>query len=351
MSYITYSLKHFLAINAWLSTHGGQATLDLPTFHLEIKARHRYYTLFPQFVANVDGKLAYVPHLTPDVFGFIGWLPYRALRWPLSSDKLLFKRLAQRVGLRVPALGTVGEISFDHVVKRSAGSFGTDVSGPFRRGTLPRDQERHAAAGEKSDAAGEVFVEEFIKGRNLKVWFWGAQAFHAHLHDYPLVTGDGSSTVEQLAADRLKSVHIAIETYKERQSIMQALLYQGLEAGDILPPGETCWLDFRYGRRFCAFEANERADNALPRVNAPIRTQIDKLGSAMGAELGRLFRAPVLFAADGVVDDRDAVWWLEVNSNPILVPSGYAHVLGTLFDAPSDIDPEAVAGAEAQVVA
>ena len=103
MSYIAITINHVRAIKAWAHAHGGQANLDLLTFELEVKARHRYFVLFPQFLALVNGRLAHVTQLTPDVIGFIGWLPYRAIQWPLSTDKMVFKRCLLQAGLATPA--------------------------------------------------------------------------------------------------------------------------------------------------------------------------------------------------------------------------------------------------------
>ena len=51
----------------------------------------------------------------------------------------------------------------------------------------------------------------------------------------------------------------------------------------------------------------------------------------LAEELSRVFPAPVLYSVDGVVDEGGAVWWLEMNSNPILPPEGYPLIFETLF--------------------
>ena len=55
------------------------------------------------------------------------------------------------------------------------------------------------------------------------------------------------------------------------------------------------------------------------------------MGTVAGAHLRSLFNAPVLFAVDGVCDASGRVWWLEMNSNPILPPDGYAPMFNSLF--------------------
>jgi hypothetical protein len=330
MSYLAVTLNHVRAIKAWAERHGGRAQLDLLSFELEVKARHRYFTLYPQFLARTEGRFAHVLQLTSDVTGFIGWLPYRAMRWPLSSDKLAFKRLLAQAGVRVPAQwSSPSEARSDHIVKRSAGSFGVDLAGPFRQGAAP--SEALDAFMSQADARGEVFTEQFVRGRNLKVWFWGERVFHVQHHDYPVLRGDGASTVLQLATQRLERVGIELASYGERAFILQSLAYQGTRLDHILPSGEERWLDFRYGRRFCMEERTDEADNALPRCSAAERAQIDAVGKVVATELIRSLDVPVLYAVDGVLDDDGQIWWLEVNSNPIFAPTGYPFMLATLF--------------------
>jgi hypothetical protein len=41
--------------------------------------------------------------------------------------------------------------------------------------------------------------------------------------------------------------------------------------------------------------------------------------------------APVLYSLDAVVDGEGKVWWLEMNSNPVMPPPGYPAMLQDLF--------------------
>lgn len=326
MSYIAITLNHVRAIKAWAQAHDGQAKLDLLSFELEVKARHRYFTLYPQFLAIIDGRFAHVPQITADVSGFIGWLPYRAMRWPLSSDKRLFKRLLVDHGLPTPASwASPSEAKGDFIVKQAAGSFGFDMAGPFHEGDAAA-----LFAGRPATESG-LFAEQFVRGRNLKVWFWGDRAFHAQLHEYPRVTGDGRSTLRELAADRIGRDGVDFDHYKEMPFLLQAIKFQGRTLHDVLPAGDEHWLDFRYGRRFAPRATTAEADNALPQLGGPQRQMIDQTGRLIASELARTLAAPVLYSVDGVVDERGAIFWLEVNSNPMFVPTGYPFMLETLF--------------------
>jgi len=334
MSYIFSTLDHVRAVKAWAAAHEGEATLDLVAFELEVKALHRYFTLYPQFLARINGRLAHVPQITPEVFGFIGWLPYRPLRWPLSNDKLAFKQLLNGAGLPTPALWpSAAEAGSDYILKQSVGSFGVDLLGPFREGTVPSATQSQAFA--RPDARGSAFVEQFIEGRSLKVWFWGSSAFHAHLQGYPMATGDGARSVRQLAAERVQRLGMTLDTYKELPFLLQSLAYQGIGFDEVPAAGKKLWLDFRYGRRLQIENTTETEDNALPRLPVQVRTQIDEVGRLLAREVQRtVMEAPLLYSVDGVIDVDGRAWWLEMNSNPIFPPTGYPHMLATLFGTP-----------------
>jgi hypothetical protein len=100
--FIAITMNHLRAVKAWADAHQGQASLDLSSFELEVKARNRYYRLFPQFLAETQGRMAHVTTLTPDATAFIGWRPYQPLRCSLSSDKLAFKQALAKSGLATP---------------------------------------------------------------------------------------------------------------------------------------------------------------------------------------------------------------------------------------------------------
>jgi hypothetical protein len=104
MSFHDATINHLRAVRNWALAHGGSITLDLVGFELEVKAHHRYFTLYPQFLAEPEGRRVHTVMLTDAVVGFIGWLPYRPLRWALSSDKLLFKRRLTELGLPTPTV-------------------------------------------------------------------------------------------------------------------------------------------------------------------------------------------------------------------------------------------------------
>lgn len=315
MSYLTSPWNHLRAVRAWAAENDAHTAIDASTFRIEIRAHNRYFTLHPKFFASSGTGWLYVSDLAADgITGFAGWLPYRSVQWPLSSDKRLFDAFVRRCGLRRPAVWSEDAEPRDwYLVKAARGSFGDQVSGPFAP---------HAAA---AALESDTFRESYVPGRALKVWFWGRRPFFAHLQDRPKVTGDGVRSIRTLlpSAEAVRPGDDA--------TLAACLAFQGVGPDTVLPIGKSAWMDFRYGRRVSPQRDTTTSDDALQTLPAHARKEIDRLGAALWSELEPMFGAPMLCSADAVLDSDHQVWWLEVNSNPALPPEGYPLVLGTLF--------------------
>ena len=328
MPYITFALPHLQAVKAWMQARKGQAQLNVLNFELELKCRNRYFLLYPQFVMEDKGQLQYVNEFWEQARGFAGWLPYaRPLRWPLWQDKLQFKQALEEIGLRTPAYSSTGAgLAHDYVLKGLQGSFGKGIYGPFRVGG--------AMPSISTQTKAEVFAEQFVPGKSLKVWFWGHKAFYAQMHERPTVVGDGFSNVQTLLSNKLSAIGQDISTYPEMASVVQALAYQEVNLQTVLKQDQKVWLDFRYGRLFAPWAATEAEDDVLPQLSAEVQDQFIVLGRFVAQTLAPIYQAPVLYAVDAQLDEQGQVWYLEINSNPMLPPAGYALVLSTLFDSP-----------------
>lgn len=334
--FIAITMNHIRAVKAWAEAHDALVNLNVLTFELEVKARNRYFTLHPQFLARMDGQLMHVPQMVRDVTGFIGWLPYRPLRWSLASDKLIFKKRLAESGLATPRMWpTPGEATAAFVVKHSVGSFGEELAGPYHAGQEPDAARMQVLT--KQGSTGSLYAESFVHGTNIKVWFWGGRAFHAQLHPYPLIHGNGRNTIAELIDARLKDIKQSWADYPEKQAVEQALAYQGLDLNAVLPSGLSAWLDYRYGRRFAPDAATEEEDNFLRHMPATQIAQLEIAGQWIAAELREELSAPVLCSLDGVLDTDGKIWWLEANSNPIFPPTGYPAMLSTLFGTPISV--------------
>ena len=329
--YMTMLLNHIRAVKNWGEKHAAQSSIDVESFQMEVKARNRYFTLQPQFRARIDGRLLNVTKISNQATGFLGWLPYAPVQWALSTDKLLFKAHMVEHGLRTPAWWIAPQQpDQDYIVKGSRGSFGLHITGPFRAGVaLPE------VAASASPSPETRYAEQFIQGVNLKLWIWGRTIFHAHAYSYPTVTGDGVHRIDEL-------IELLAQTQSPRmprpsgdgEAIASSLAHQGFTRDEVLASGVTAWLDFRYGRDYESPRTTEAADNDLPQLSEALLAQARLAAEALAVDLEGRFSAPILYSLDGVVDSLGNAWWLEVNSNPTLPPSGYPHVFSTLFETP-----------------
>ncbi len=329
-TYINAVLNHFRVLQGWGERTQATMSLDVRTFELEIRHRNRYYVMQPMFQARINGRLTHQNELRGDVFGFGGWRPYRTLMHPMSTHKLQFRSALQERGIAVPrthgAPDPTRPVPFDHVVKADVGSFGTSLLGPFRAGRPVSPDALRPASN------SDVFVEEFIQGRILKVWFWGSRAFFAQAHDYPTVTGDGETSVDGLMRRRLLSFGNDWDRYPSREVILGCLQYQGLDPASILPAGAQAWIDYRFAQHHLPIVGTTpQTDDALPELLAETGDQIGALGAMLDALTREAFPAPILLTADGMLDANGRIHWLEMNTNSLMPPDGYPVMLDDLF--------------------
>lgn len=300
----------------------------MPTFRVDVRRGAARFHLHPRFLNTTETGLSYSSALTQSATGFIGWLPYRPIRWQLSSDKLDFKDFVRRCGMRAPQTWTAdGAIDQDYVLKLPSGSFGQAVFGPYHKGFDARSLPEH-----QNRVKDRIFAEQFVTGRNLKVWFWGEVPFHAHIDPYPMIRGDGVSRIQELIARKLGRLDGCVPENADKPWIESSLAYQGWSLSDVLPTNQEAWIEYRYGRRYASSPAQAQSDSMLSEFSRSAAQQVEAMGALLHEELMKEHHVPVLFALDGVLDSSDQIWWLEANSNPILPPSGYPVVLGTLFD-------------------
>lgn len=329
MAYINAFVTHFRAVQDWGVRAQASMDLDFLDFQLEVKCRHRYFSFFPQFFTAVDGFFANTETITPTTGGFAGWLPYRPLTYELSQDKLQFKNFIAAAGLRTPRHWTVGDQGAqpdrDYILKRSSGSYGRELSGPFRAGTLPVAQSQP-----EGQPQGTLFAEEYITGRALKVWCWGQRPVFAHARQPKLLLANGTATVRELAADHLAKSGQTLESYSERRVLDDCLRYQGLALDDVPRHGSRPFIDYRYGRDPLVRSSLE-SDDDFPQLGPALQEEITQAARLVATHLRDFLKAPVLYSLDGVIDESDRIWWIEINSNPTMPPEGYQAMFSDLF--------------------
>lgn len=344
MAYVAVVLNHFRALKPCAEQFGLELKLDCENFRLEAKGRGRYYTLYPQFAIRSDRGFMYASQLTDTNAGFVGWLPYQPVSWDEVSDKLHFKRLMSENGRRTPRIvRDHASPEFPFLVKQSAGSFGDGLDGPYpvghsiNGGTKPQQD---------GSARGQMFAEEFIPGSILKVWFWDRKPFFAHHREFAKVVGTGSATVGDLLREKLRRVRQRFHGEGDQRAITLSLKFQGVELSDVVPEGQSTWIDYRYGRAYESDPVTHVTDSAWDSLPEQVRTEAAEVGRLLGNRLVEHFGAPILYSVDAILDSAGVVWWLEANTNPMAPPEAYATVFETLF-GPANTGSSSVASSPA----
>jgi hypothetical protein len=177
---ISTVFDHFRAVQAWTTFHQAYASLDMNNLHLEVRCANRYFTFYPLFASTINGRLAHVSALSESVVAFGGWLPYRPYSIDLSINKLLFKQHLSKMGLRTPKAWQDTEIpTLPYITKRSQGSFGYGIAGPFAAHTAGPPAPQVPPTTASAQGVGTLFTEQFVVGKIVKVWLWGAKAMFA----------------------------------------------------------------------------------------------------------------------------------------------------------------------------
>lgn len=326
-AYVNITFNHLAALQHWVTQTGGVATLDVRDLTLEVKHRGRYFRMYPTFQANVGGSLVHLPNLSPQAIGFGGWRPYTTFSHPHSTSKPLFKQFVREAGLRTPREwdAKMSPPECDYLLKPQTGSFGRHLFGPYRAHARP------AASGPDLQDAGPLFAEEFIQGHALKVWFWGARPFFAHMQSYPTLQGDGASTLGELL-DRRIAASVARDAAAQIAVATACLAFQGHALADVLPAGEHAWIDYRYGQQYVTgFGMTPISDNQLDALHERSGTQLAEMGRALAKLLQETIPVPVMITVDGILDAEGRIWWLEMNTNSLLPPEGYGAMFADLF--------------------
>ncbi len=281
-----------------------------------------HWLLHPQFLMTVGGVGQYTPQLHEQSETFAGWLPYRTKRWPISTDKLAFKRFATAAGLPVPehfmaAADSLGDV----IVKRASSSFGRHLHGPFR-----------SARERPLDLSQSEYYERFVRGDMLKIWFWNDTPVCAEQIKMPFVTGDGASTLRELITLRAKHRrrYTKEEFDEQLASCSSVLRYFGADLETVLPKGTTQLIEFRYssylrppGDRVTLDFATQPEPSWMP----IIRTA----GRKLVAGIPEGIRAKTQFTVDAILDDAGQVWFLEMNSNPMTHPLAYPLIVQSML--------------------
>lgn len=333
-------LNHFRALQPVLSRLRADAFVDPRTFVLRLRAGGATRVLYPQFMAFTNGVTRYISDLNEDAARFAGWYPYLNRRWPLASQKLLFKEFAVRNSLRTPEFSTDPAVRMDDVlVKRSVSSFAANIQGPF-----------HSSAEYALNAAAGEYFERFVRGKIAKIWYWNDLPVCLELQRFPFVTGNGRATIRQLLRRRLRlpqgqRTNNGLPPGQRRTNngpppgqltnngmlqLVPFLTNEGVTLASVLEEAREQAVDFRYGSRF--LDPDQMFDVDLVKSMPPeLEAQLRETGGKLWRGIPDPVRADTLFTVDAIVDEENRLWLLEMNSNPFIHPYLYSAMIGSLF--------------------
>jgi hypothetical protein len=322
------TLYHLAVLQQCLRKHNAESSLNPADFVLQLRARNRYYTLYPQFFGVKDGAMHYTPQLEEHTKGFAGWLPYFNKRWPIAASKPAFKDFCQQSGLRTPPIWRAPQAGMrDFLVKHCNGAFGNGIRGPF-------------AAYDSRDAAQAIdeqsYYEAFVRGRIVKATYWDGRLAAVEIKTMATVAGDGKSTLRQLIAPSLSP----LAPQREWQMLESIAAYEGLTLDSVPAAGRSVLVDFRFGSYVNLLE-RERLDPFNDLADTPLLKQLVECGPLAWQGIPEAQRAATLFTLDAVLDDQDQLWLLEMNCNPVCHPKVYPLMFETLFGAPEAVEQPA----------
>ncbi|MET3448198.1 hypothetical protein [Ralstonia sp. 1138] len=317
MFFFTQILEHLKVVTAWTRTNQATCVLFPDTFALGIKKEGLNLLMSPRFVATINGQTAYIDSYHNHECGFVGWLPYRTKRWPLSTEKLMFKHYAAEHGLTTPLHWRDGPCRSEHfLVKPTRGSFGHGIRGPFRAGQYEEVV--------STLAEGEYF-EAYAIGRSTKIWYWSGVPYAMEVLAPPVLYGDGRRTVSEIAGTRRGSFDRAHDV----SGSVAVLRWQGLSPDAILPKDATVLLDFRHISAYDPIILRDR--ESLSRATPEVLAQVQHIGRVLLLGIPEEMRANTLFTVDAVLDGQDQLTLLEMNSNPMVHPKVYGAMLDETF--------------------
>jgi hypothetical protein len=319
-------MNHMKRLKQAIEKHGAEASIDSSSFNLVIKRGSESWVLYPQFSRMSEGRRSYTTEFKDDVTNFNGWYPSVNKSWALSSDKLLFKARVSERGFNTP-LHTQDRNARPHdvIIKQSSSSFGEGLRGPYRE---VRDDRPETLLRE-----GEYY-EQFMFGWIAKIWFWDETPICMKLLDMPAIVGDGKSTVRELLNARREFIRVHYpDNWLQMQDwsfLDEFLAYQQVDYQDVPARGRQVLIDYRYNNLWVKMAWDH--DNALANAeSSELKEQLETVGSVLWREIPEDIRAGSVFTVDAILDNRDCLWLLEMNSNPQVHPDVYLPMIASLL--------------------
>lgn len=317
MQYMTSFMRHCETVHQVATAHPGLvAQVGLNDFWLRLSYHDKRQAWRPRFATATGGRMQYVEQPNASARSFIGWMPHPLRQWPAASDKMAFKAHARDHGIATPAACVdPALIAGPFLIKGTQSSFGEGIRGPFLAFD-PGDPRQRLGEGE--------YYENFILGHIVKAWYWGNRCRVAEFRAPPVIVGDGHSTAREL----IEGLPDLRSTPRDWLGLAQLAAYCGVpDLQSVLPRGKEVLVDFKYASRY-----ERRASGNLNVIDklmgTPLGEQFAAAGHVCCAAIAGHQRERTLFALDAMVDAQGKAWFLEMNSNPMVHPDIYAHMIG-----------------------
>jgi hypothetical protein len=310
-------LCHMRAMSEALKELGANANVNFATLALEITHGGKYFELTPQFAKLTGNTLEYEPALSAEVAYFPGWRLDSPEDCQIKRDKLAFKRFCAAHDLRTPAL-VDPQSSFDGwvlVKERTLGDFRGLIYGPMPLAEAQRGGFR---------SAGRNFLEEFIDGNPLQVWYWGGKLACVENHKKAVIVGNGVSTVRELAQCLCPPARTADWQIIEALARCQG---EGMEA--VLERGRELAVDFRFETPLHVTNMNQNIVHKL--AGTRVLQQLEHAGPIFAAGVSPANSERALFRLDAVLDRQERVWFTSFDPDRYVHPDIYPVMVRELF--------------------
>lgn len=310
-------IQHLIYLKGSVEKLNFCAHIDIASCCAEVHMGLRSHTLYPQFIVFVDGTKHYTSDFTNDVIAFCGWRPYRVNIIKEIANKLEVKKLMQLARLPTPEYSDNTKMSMkDVIVKKSISSFGFTIQGPYRK------SEQHELNSED-----EEYYEKYIEGIIVKSWYWNNEPICYEYQEMPNIIGDGKLSIRQHLNPRIES-----NKHKPCMTIIQDVLaYYGYKIDDVLENNKKLVVDFRYGSKFGLgqdlIDARIEDNDAIG-----IYEQLRVFGEFAKKIIPDDMKNGIIYSVDSICDLDGKLWFLEINSNPMVHPYLYAPMLEHLYN-------------------
>lgn len=320
--YAVNLLHHLRAIAEATKPLGARAELSFKTLGLEISHEGRYFELRPQFAENAPGNaLTYHREPAPAAFMFTGWRLDPPPDIEIKRDKLAFKRFCNERNLRTPALIDANSSFAGPVLvkERTLGGFRGLHYGPMRLSEARTGNFR---------SAGRNFIEEFVEGEPIQVWYWAGKLACVEVHKKATIVGNGVSTVRELAASQCPSFGEV-----DWQIVEGMARNQGATLDTVLSSERELPVDFRWQTPLKMTALT--SENVLEKIaGTRLADQLTKAGPLFLQGFAPPDRERALFRLDGVVDSEEHVWFTSFDPDRYVHPDVYKVMVQALFTDP-----------------